>query len=876
MPDPVTRLNAALEGRYRIESELGEGGMATVYLAEDLRHKRNVALKVLKPELAAVVGAERFLAEIETTAGLQHPHILPLFDSGEADGFLFYVMPFVEGESLRDRLDREKQLPVDEAVRIATDLAEALDYAHRRSVIHRDIKPANILLSEGRPLVADFGIALAVAQAGGGRLTETGLSMGTPYYMSPEQASADRDPSPASDVYSLGCVLYEMLVGEPPYMGGSAQAVLARILTEDARAPTTVRASIPANVDAAIRKALEKLPADRFAGAHDFATALADRAFRHGDSLDGTSATSASQPWQRIAFVTSAVAVAALAFSFWSLGRQGVGIRDVGLQFDAPMQLGFTRNFDVSRDGSFIVYRAAQDSSTILFYRSLVTEESRVIQGTEGAGATPRVSPDGVRVAFQANGQVKIVPIAGGPVSTVAEAQDPFGDWLDDGFIFYSDEDGRVLKWIDPVTGPVNELQVSYCINPELIDREQVLCGGGGNNSGHIRYLSDPDEEHHFRRETVQEGVFSGLAGSHFRLIDGEYVVYMAPSGDLRAAPLLDRDSLIIGRAVTLVSGVRTEAYSGSGQYDITDDGTLVYVPGINAEVGRLVSISEDGQETLLPIESAAHVRFDFSPDGRSLASVVEGIQNHELRIYDLATGRVQTIDEDYYIGQPRWSPDGQALVYQKSPDVGVGALYHVQPNSTNGPAKLLDGARNTYMLPSSYLSDTELLIGSGSARSAMVVDPTVTPPQVDSLGLSVLFVSLSPDERWLAYQNQGAVGVFVEPWPARSERFAIDPLAVDPQWRSSTELIYYTARDRDGGTFHRVSIDASANPPVGATAVWKIDPLFADTDGPSFALSPDGNLVYRRSMDQNRGYYVRVVPAWVERMKRAVDEANR
>ena len=162
------------------------------------------------------------------------------------------------------------------------------------------------------------------------------------------------------------------------------------------------------------------------------------------------------------------------------------------------------------------------------------------------------------------------------------------------------------------------------------------------------------------------------------------------------------------------------------------------------------------------------------------------------------------------------------------------------------------------------------------SARSAMVVDPTVTPPQVDSLGLSVLFVSLSPDERWLAYQNQGAVGVFVEPWPARSERFAIDPLAVDPQWRSSTELIYYTARDRDGGTFHRVSIDASANPPVGATAVWKIDPLFADTDGPSFALSPDGNLVYRRSMDQNRGYYVRVVPAWVERMKRAVDEANR
>jgi len=191
MSDPVTRLNAALEGRYRIESELGEGGMATVYLADDIKHERKVALKVLKPELAAVVGAERFLAEIKTTANLQHPHILPLFDSGEADSFVFYVMPYVEGESLRDRLDREHQLPVDEAVKITTDLAEALDYAHRHEVIHRDIKPANILMHEGRPLIADFGIALAVGAAGGGRMTETGLSLGTPFYMSPEQATTD-------------------------------------------------------------------------------------------------------------------------------------------------------------------------------------------------------------------------------------------------------------------------------------------------------------------------------------------------------------------------------------------------------------------------------------------------------------------------------------------------------------------------------------------------------------------------------------------------------------------------------------------------------------------------------------------------------------
>ena len=274
MSDPVARLNAALEGRYAVERQLGEGGMATVYLAQDLKHNRPVALKVLKPEISAVVGSDRFLSEIETTANLQHPHILPLFDSGEAASFLFYVMPYVEEESLRDRIDREKQLPVDEAVRIATAVANALDYAHRHKVIHRDIKPANILLQDGEPVVADFGIALAVGAAGGNRLTETGLSLGTPFYMSPEQATGDQVVGPASDTYALACVLYEMLVGEPPYLGNTAQAVLGKIIQGAPVSATALRKSIPANVDAAVRKALETLPADRFTGAQDFARAL--------------------------------------------------------------------------------------------------------------------------------------------------------------------------------------------------------------------------------------------------------------------------------------------------------------------------------------------------------------------------------------------------------------------------------------------------------------------------------------------------------------------------------------------------------------------------------------------------------------------------
>ncbi|MFL5494863.1 MAG: serine/threonine-protein kinase, partial [Gemmatimonadales bacterium] len=284
MHDLLTRLQAAVADRYRLDRELGAGGMATVYLAHDVRHGRPVALKLLRPELAAVIGAERFLAEIRTTANLQHPHILPLFDSGEADGFLFYVMPFVEGESLRDRLTREKQLPVGEAVRIASEVASALDYAHRHGVIHRDIKPENILLHDGQALVADFGIALAASRAGSTRMTETGMSLGTPHYMSPEQAMGEREIGPRSDVYALGAVTYEMLAGDPPFLGSTAQAIVAKVITEKAPPLTAARDTVPPAVAAAVHQALAKLPADRFASAAEFASALAGRMPAGSDS----------------------------------------------------------------------------------------------------------------------------------------------------------------------------------------------------------------------------------------------------------------------------------------------------------------------------------------------------------------------------------------------------------------------------------------------------------------------------------------------------------------------------------------------------------------------------------------------------------------
>src|SRR3954466_7911862 len=279
MTTPSSRISGALSTRYRLEQEIGAGGMATVYLAQDLKHDRQVAIKVLRPELAAVIGAERFLAEIKLTANLQHPHILPLFDSGEADSYLFYVMPFIDGESLRDRLNREKQLPVADAVRIATEVAGALDYAHPHGVVHRDIKPENILLHDDQALVADFGIALAASKAGGSRMTETGMSLGTPFYMSPEQAMGEREITARSDVYALGAVLYEMLTGDPPFTGSTAQAIVARVVTESPRPLLSQRHTIPRNVEATVLTALEKLPADRFATAAEFAEALRDKGY---------------------------------------------------------------------------------------------------------------------------------------------------------------------------------------------------------------------------------------------------------------------------------------------------------------------------------------------------------------------------------------------------------------------------------------------------------------------------------------------------------------------------------------------------------------------------------------------------------------------
>ena len=443
MSDQLARLTAALAGRYAIERELGAGGMATVYLAEDVKHNRKVAVKVLKPELAVAIGADRFLAEIKTTANLQHPHILALHDSGEVNGTVFYVMPYVEGESLRDRLDREKQLPIDDSLRIAGEVADALQYAHEHGVIHRDIKPENILLQRGHAVVADFGIALAASKTGGGRMTETGMSLGTPMYMSPEQAMGAREVDGRTDIYSLGCVLYEMLAGEPPFVGPTAQAIVAKVITESPRSLTAQRRSVPPHVDATVEKALEKLPADRFATAGAFAEALRDT----GSSLQRSYGSKTvvvrqrSTAYTAVRWLGGAITALAIIGVAYVAGRRSISttVNDgmVMQQTTYDAQKIFSARYTTGRD---IVYSAADTGDVPRIYTVTSAYPQRRPVTGPGMNLLSVSSKDEMAVLVGAvlnhhrlfTGTLAQMPVVGGtPRELLANVHD--ADWSPDG-----------------------------------------------------------------------------------------------------------------------------------------------------------------------------------------------------------------------------------------------------------------------------------------------------------------------------------------------------------------------------------------------------------------------------------------------------------
>ena len=819
MSAPTERLSAALADRYRILRPLGAGGMATVYLAEDLKHDRQVAVKVLKPELAAVLGAERFVVEIKTTASMSHPHILPLFDSGTADGFLFYVMPYVEGETLRSKLNRETQFSVEEAVRITREVADALAYAHSRGVIHRDIKPENILLQGGSALVADFGIALAVSAAAGGRMTETGLSLGTPHYMSPEQATAEKEITGRSDVYSLASVCYEMLTGQPPHLGGSAQQIIMKIITEQALPVTQHRRSVPPHVAAAVAKALEKLPADRFESAQAFSEALANQGFSVPQTMIGGVAVGraagasvgARVGYAALGLVLGALAVGGVAFTwrptpappevvrFEMTFAPGVHL-DIQTDEDAP--------FALSPDGRHVVFatRDSVDNLGPLHIREIGQLGSTPLPGTEG-GQAPFFSPDGQWIGYATqDGLLRKVATAGGPPITLArdvQASMRGGNWGDDGFVWYTSRDFTPAR----IRATGGEPEVLRARGSDGLFWPHVL--PGGSTSIYTRCTANCAETDVVLFDLATKGVRVLVPGAQrgWYLPPGQ-LLYMTADGTMFAVPFDLASGEIRGTPTVALDGVRTGATLGT-RFAVSVSGSALYLPGVEEIGSQIVAVDRNGREETIVPEIRDYGQPRWSPTGDRIAVRRAGSGGlGQIWIYDMASKTFAQLTKDGDNARPSWSPDGRRVAYFSTQGAN-NDLYWI-PADGSGPAEKVladedvanfsttswtpDGSRILFDGRSTDSSASEdiFAVGTGGTRTREVVLATADEEQD---------AQVSPDGRWLAYVSDegGPWQVYVRPFLREGGRWLISTgPAANPLWASNGELTYRDFSSRD------------------------------------------------------------------------------
>jgi serine/threonine-protein kinase len=834
MNDLPHRLKEALSDRYELERELGEGGMATVYLAQDLKHGRKVALKVLRPELAAVIGAERFLAEIKTTANLQHPHILPLFDSGEADGFLYYVMPFIDGETLRERLDREKQLGVDEAVRIARDVADALDYAHRQGVIHRDIKPSNVLLHDGRPVVADFGIALAISAAGAGRMTETGLSLGTPHYMSPEQASADRDLSARSDVYSLGCVLYEMIAGQPPHTGPSAQSILVRILTDTPRPLTELRHTVPPHVSATVAKSVEKLPADRFESAKAFMDALDDPSFTYTPPAPATAVTTAAsaavpprdgRPLGIPAWLAGVMGAVLLVGGYAIAGiTQSGPAPPPSAQFTIVPDPSHTvvspccgRAVAVSAAGDRIVYQGLAETTVRLYQRPLNQRVAQAIPGTEG-GRHPFFSPDGEWLGFFSGNSLHKVRFDGGTPLTVLSGLNTNGGaaWaLDNTIVFATREDPRLYRVSADGDDPVAVTTVDTAAGEVAHRWPHVLPDGETVVFGVAVAQDEGSTVEMLAATSLQGGGHRVLAtGADPRYVDPEFLVYSDAAGSIMAQAF-DAQALELTGARFRIAERATwrGSIAALSEYDISRNGTLVYREASTTPGGEqeLVVVDVDGNlEVLTRTDPIRHPR--FSPDGRYVAYELEGDARQvpdDIWVWDHVRANPIRVTFELDNSFPVWSVDGSRVLFETDQGIldraadGSGESETLQEVLGNSPPHVPPDGRWllwTTRGGESYDIWLRPLDGSAEARPLLASAFDEWAPAV------------SPDGRWIAYvsDDSGEDEIYVEPFPDLGRRFKVTTGgARGPVWAPDGSRLYY--RQFNAPAFDLVAIDVRA-----------------------------------------------------------------
>jgi serine/threonine-protein kinase len=890
MAELTERLSAALADRYRIVSLLGEGGMASVYLAEDLKHDRKVALKVLRPELAAVLGAERFVQEIKTTAQLQHPHILPLYDSGSTTAaagggteFLYYVMPYVQGETLRQKLDREVQLGVDEAVQTATEVADALHYAHEQGVIHRDIKPENILLHSGRAIVADFGIALAVSAAAGGRMTETGLSLGTPHYMSPEQATADKHITNRSDIYSLGSVLYEMLTGEPPHTGASVQAIILKIVTDEARPVRELRKAVPPHVAAAVAKAVEKLPADRFENADAFAHALHDPSFAPERTRTATFATSGRSARRFAIPVVAALAilVAATATAGWlrptrvrPIARYATSLGATG-PLDA---IAFRVEAALSPDGSSLVFRDPLTGPGRLYVKRRDELTPRPLAGTED-GSGPFFSPDGAWIGFVAHGQLRKIPSAGGTPLTLTDSVYPVfnqGAWLEDGSIVYYDAANRTLRRL-PSGGGRSQVIVTRAMlggrfpwlpAPLPSSRGVLFTAHLTNCIGPVSCRPSRVYVYDARKDTVR-ALFDDAIGAWY--VPTGHVVYLTSAGTLMAVPWNNSTLSATGTPTPILDGIQAPGFV------VSNEGTAFYLlgrsefspsPAPNASV-----VWVDRRGVVAPVDSTWQVNTGgfyppeggpergwgvaLSPDGRRLALTLLTNLGTDIWIKQLPSGPASrlTLDPGQDLA-PAWTPDGRAVTFFSDrpipPDTarraGRFAMWQQAADGAEQPRLLWGGnAADGFLGPDGRW----IVLGASGSPSADAYDILAAHPGEDTAARAMVAsevneegAALSPDSRWLAYvsNEQGEPEVFVRPFPnVNGGKWQLSNGGGSaPLWsRDGRELFYVSGR-----TMHAVSIHPgpsfSADRP---RTLFQIPDRVraASLARGTFAVSPDG-----------------------------------
>jgi len=906
----IDALNAALAEKYAIQRELGRGGMATVYLADDLKHRRRVAIKVLHPELAAVIGAERFLREIEIAAALTHPHILPLHDSGQADGLLYYVMPYVDGESLRDRLEREKQLPIEDTVRIAREAADGLSYAHGLGVVHRDVKPENILLSGDHALVADFGIARAVSEAGGSRLTETGLSLGTPHYMSPEQASGSVEVDGRSDIYSLGCVTYEMLTGEPPHSGPNAQAIVAKVLTQPTPSVRAGRETVPTAMDAVIARALAKLPADRHATADKFSGALA-RSLEPGATVPRTAPGlradrgKTERVWKTLAVAASVIAVVALGVvALWGPWRSApAGEREV-YRLSIPVEpLPLPEHphgsaVALSEDGSMVAYVSGENDAGQLFVRSLDAIEASPVAGADNA-SSPFFSPDGEWLGFVADGQMFKVRLADGARVKICDAPETHGaSWGADGTIVFASASDGALSRVSAEGGAPETLLVPDASTETFFVHPEFLPDGGAVLFTATSAALLP----------LNISVFSLRTGERTTLIEGGgtaryfepgYLVY-AQGGGLLAVPFDVSSPAIAGSPVKVVQAATGSPYHPQlAHFDVSTDGTLVYVAGASTDATeQLAWVDRDGQIEEVPLPDRRSgiglMGIRVSPDGTRVAfwssdptqggSALSG----DIWLYDLARGTLTRMSSDsleqFWV---LWDPDGTRLVFTAGNATSGNLGLYSQPADATTPAERLttvDAPR--WQQPYSVTADGSVLLFQESSQGTNF-DIWALPLRAGGASRPVIETpdeeyhpAISPDGRWLAYVSteSGQEEVYLTDYPERRRRWLVSAAGgTGPVWRPDGRELFYS-KSVEGQTAV-VAVRVEASPELVLTRPETLfEGRFAAPIrfGRTYDLSPDGRRFLMVRLPDMGAVLKRltVVLNWGDEVKRLVEDS--